>query len=68
VRIRSRKAEVTLQCGDGASIALARGGQSPRLGWVSPRFGLLEPTTTVVLRNPVRGSTLLRASLSWRIL
>jgi uncharacterized heparinase superfamily protein len=68
VRISSRKAEVTLRCGDGGNVALARGDQSPRLGWVSPRFGLLKPTTTVVLRNPVRGSTLLRASLSWRIL
>jgi hypothetical protein len=47
----------------GASHCLYRGCTEPVLGWVSRRFDVKQPTTTIVWSAPVSGSTILRSEI-----
>ncbi|MEP7244976.1 MAG: alginate lyase family protein [Gammaproteobacteria bacterium] len=66
VVIDSPRASLTLRCEGATRIEVARGSEKPRLGWVSRHFGLRAPTTTLILRDSIKGATTLRTALRWK--
>lgn len=57
IEARGRRVRVRLIPGEPVEAALYRGSLTPRFGWVSRRFDVKTPTTTVVWRNEIRGRT-----------
>ncbi|WP_096460653.1 heparinase II/III family protein [Sulfurifustis variabilis] len=49
--------------GEAVELALYRGSETPRFGWVSRRFDVKIPTTTAVWRSAIAGATRLTARL-----
>ncbi len=65
--IGSGKVRLQMRCDASTTVQLLRGSHAPRGGWVSPRFGILRPTTTVLCRTQIQGPTMLRTSFTWRL-
>lgn len=55
---------VRLQPQETVDATLYRGSVSPIFGWISRRFGVKEPTSTVVWRSRIQGNTVLGAVLA----
>jgi len=63
--ILGRRARLTLNCAEDGELHILRGSQSPRSGWVSHRFGSMQPTTTVIVTNRVHSAAVLGTTLQW---
>ena len=50
---------------DLSEVHLHRGGTPEQGGWISRRFGVKQPTTTVHWHAPVNGQTTLRTRITW---
>ena len=46
-------------------IDVYRGSEDPPMGWVSRRYDVKVPATTIVMRCRLKGTTSLRTSLNW---
>jgi uncharacterized heparinase superfamily protein len=66
VSIDTPRVHVRMHCADADSIQVLRASHAPRGGWVSPRFGALQPTTTLVCRNRIEGETILKTTFTWK--
>jgi uncharacterized heparinase superfamily protein len=66
IHVDTPRVHVRMECADAESMQLLRASHAPRGGWVSPRFGSLQPSNTLVCRNRLRGETILRTSFHWK--
>lgn len=66
VLIETGSLRIELFCGDG-ELKVLRGSLAPRAGWVSPRFGTLRETTTIVATSAIRGTTRLVTRFQWSL-
>jgi hypothetical protein len=64
--IDTPRVHVRMQCADADSIQVLRASHAPRGGWISPRFGALQPTTTLACRNRIEGETILKTTFTWK--
>lgn len=53
VRVHGRRASLDMVIDDADELTLHRGDEQPKLGWTSPKFGELQPTTTLRCRSRV---------------
>jgi hypothetical protein len=65
VTATGRSATLTLRCAEDCGIEVLRGSRTPRAGWISRRFGSMQPTTSVVVTNSVASSVNLGTRLEW---
>ncbi len=65
VRAAQRSARLDLTVDEESTLILCSGQQNPPAGWVSRKFGHKQPTTTLVVKNSIEGTTTLRTTLRW---
>lgn len=64
VDLRSGDDLITMQC-IGGDLSIQRGNTSPILGWHSPKYGVLEPTSTIRIHHDGRLPHVFRTSVSF---
>lgn len=71
VEVVARKRDVTLRIrsrGTAAmTIEVVRGREDPPLGWVSRRFDVKVPTSTLVISDTITGATTLETEITWQL-
>jgi len=66
ILIETGNLRIELACSDG-ELRILRGSLEPRAGWISPRFGDLRETTTIVATSVIRGTTRLVTRFRWTV-
>lgn len=64
--VSTRTAIVEIEFDGADCMEVHSGSTSPRAGWISHAFGARSPTTTVIVKTHIPGSTSLRSSIRWR--